>query len=85
MDSTVSWYKILNCINPINKLMLTKEFDVTSTLYLLQKLQKFFKDLRSNRSLNEIIIDTKELIDEIDADGNCESIIPRHCVKNNFS
>ena len=30
--SIVIWYKILNCINPISKLMQTKDFDLASAL-----------------------------------------------------
>lgn len=35
--SLIIWYKILNCINPISKLMQTKDFDLASALELLQK------------------------------------------------
>ncbi|XP_048510256.1 zinc finger MYM-type protein 1-like [Athalia rosae] len=86
--SIVIWYKIINCINPISKLLQTKGFDLASALDLLQNCKKFFEDLRSDKSFNETIVDARELADEINVEANFESTVPRHRVrrkKTNFS
>lgn len=86
--SLVIWHKILNCINPISKLMQTKDFDLASALDLLQNCKIFFKNLRSDSSFDETIIDAKELATEIDVEANFGSTITRHRVrriKRNFS
>ncbi|XP_071050791.1 uncharacterized protein [Onthophagus taurus] len=79
--SIVVWYKILNCINPISKLMQTKDFDQASALDLLKNCKKFFKDLRSDKSFNESLIAAGELAAEIDIEANFESTIPRHRIR----
>ncbi|XP_071051088.1 uncharacterized protein [Onthophagus taurus] len=87
-DATKTWYKILNCINPISKLMQTKDFDLASALDLLQNCKKFFKDLRSDKSFNESIIHARKLAAEIDIEATFESTISRHRIqrkKNIFS
>lgn len=68
--------------------MQTKDFDLASALDLLQNCKIFFKNLRSDSSFDETIIDAKELATEIDVEANFGSTITRHRVrriKRNFS
>ncbi|GFY34456.1 DUF4371 domain-containing protein [Trichonephila clavipes] len=68
----VIWYKILNCINPISKLLQTKDYDLPSAMELLKNCKDFFKDLRSDTAFNEMLCDARELTDEIDIPFNFE-------------
>ncbi|GFX78879.1 zinc finger MYM-type protein 1 [Trichonephila clavipes] len=77
----VIWYKILNCINPISKLLQTKDYDLQSAMELLKNCKDFFKDLRSDTAFNEMLCDARELADEIDIPANFELTQPRHRVR----
>ncbi|GFX73520.1 uncharacterized protein TNCV_2342251 [Trichonephila clavipes] len=70
-------YKILNCINPISKLLQTKDYDLPSAMELLKNCKDFFKDLRSDTAFNEMLCDARELADEIDIAANFELTQPR--------
>ncbi|GFT09103.1 DUF4371 domain-containing protein [Trichonephila clavipes] len=41
----VIWYKILNCINPISKLLQTEDYDLPSATEFLKNRKDFLKDL----------------------------------------
>ncbi|GFT83206.1 zinc finger MYM-type protein 1 [Trichonephila clavipes] len=77
----VIWYKILNCINPISKLLQTKDYDLQSAMELLKNCKDFFMDLRSDTAFNEMFCDARELADEIDIPANFELTQPRHRVR----
>ncbi|GFT85029.1 DUF4371 domain-containing protein [Trichonephila clavipes] len=77
----VIWYKILNCINPISKLLQTEEYDLPSAMEFLKNRKDFFKDLRLDTALNEMICDAREFPDEIDIQANFELTQPRHTVR----
>ncbi|XP_023214390.1 uncharacterized protein LOC111617309 [Centruroides sculpturatus] len=81
----IIWHKILNSINPISKLMQTKDFDLSFALDLLQNCKIFFKNLRSDSSFDKTIIDAKELATENDVEANFESTITRHHVRRRKS
>ncbi|GFW05202.1 DUF4371 domain-containing protein [Trichonephila clavipes] len=73
----VIWYKILNCINPISKLLQTKDYDLPSAMEFLKNCKDFFKDLRSDTAFNKMLCDARELADEIDIPANFELTQPR--------
>ncbi|GFU38564.1 DUF4371 domain-containing protein [Trichonephila clavipes] len=74
-------YKILNCINPISKLLQTKDYYLPSAMELLKNCKDFFKDLRSDTAFNEMLCDARELADEIDIAVNFELTQPRRRVR----
>ncbi|GFX89224.1 DUF4371 domain-containing protein [Trichonephila clavipes] len=77
----VIWYKVLNCINPINKLLQTEDYDLPSAMEFLKNRKDFFKDLRLDTTLNEMLCDAREFADEIDIPANFELTQPRHRVR----
>ncbi|GFW75888.1 DUF4371 domain-containing protein [Trichonephila clavipes] len=77
----VIWYKILNCINPISKLLQTEDYDLPSAIELLKKILRFFNDLGSDTAFNEMLCNARELADEIDIPANFELTQPRHTVR----
>ncbi|GFY16829.1 transposable element Tc3 transposase [Trichonephila clavipes] len=46
---------ILNCINPISKLLQIKDYDLPSAMELLKNCKDFFKHLRSDTAFNEML------------------------------
>ncbi|GFT11974.1 DUF4371 domain-containing protein [Trichonephila clavipes] len=77
----VIWYKVLNCINPISKLLQTEDNDLPSSMEFLKNRKDFFKDLRLDTALNEMVCDAREFPDEIDIPANFELTQPRHRVR----
>ncbi|GFW86188.1 DUF4371 domain-containing protein [Trichonephila clavipes] len=77
----VIWYHILNCINPISKLLQTGDYDLPSAMEFLINRKDFFKDLRLDTALNEMHCDIREFADEIDIPVNFELTEPRHRVR----
>ncbi|GFT61252.1 DUF4371 domain-containing protein [Trichonephila clavipes] len=76
------WYKILNCINPISKLLQTKDYDIPSAMELLRNCKKNFNGHRSDGAFAEMLCVAKELADEIDIAANFEVTQPRHRVRH---
>ncbi|GFS79653.1 DUF4371 domain-containing protein [Trichonephila clavipes] len=73
--------EILNCINPISKLWQTEDYDLPSAMEHLKNRKDFFKDLRSDTALNEMLCNAREFADEIDTPANFELTQPRHRVR----
>lgn len=77
---------LLNCIKQfkflcsISKPMQTKDYDLASAFEHIQDCKKFFKDLRSEKSFDETIVDARKMADEIEFATNFDSTIPRHPV-----
>ncbi|GFX71106.1 DUF4371 domain-containing protein [Trichonephila clavipes] len=76
--SITIWYKILNCINPISKLLQTKDYDLPPAMELLRNCKDFFNDLQWDGAFAEMLCDAKELADKIDISVNFEVTQPRH-------
>ncbi|GFW89397.1 DUF4371 domain-containing protein [Trichonephila clavipes] len=72
---------LLNCINPISKLLQTEDYDLSSAMKLLKNCKDFFKYLRLDTTLREVLCDARELADEIDIPANFELTQPRHRVR----
>ncbi|GFU54982.1 DUF4371 domain-containing protein [Trichonephila clavipes] len=72
---------LLNCINPIRKLLQTEDNDLPSAMEFLKNRKDFFKDLNLDTALNEMLCDAREFADEIDISANFELTQPRHRVR----
>ncbi|EFA12991.1 Zinc finger MYM-type protein 1-like Protein [Tribolium castaneum] len=79
--SIIIWYKVLNCINPISKLLQTQDYDLPTAMELLKNCTDFFKNLRSDEAFDNILCDAKELADEIDITDSFEITQPRHRIR----
>ncbi|GFX40342.1 integrase catalytic domain-containing protein [Trichonephila clavipes] len=77
----VIWYKILNCINPISKLLQTEDYDLPSAMEFLTNRKDFFKDLRLDTALNEMLCYAREFPDKIDIPAKFELTQRRHRVQ----
>lgn len=75
--SIIIWYEILNRINPVSKLMQRKDFDLSLVMDLLKTTKDFFQNSRSDEFFNQLLVDARELADEIDAEASFKNTI-RH-------
>ncbi|GFX77439.1 DUF4371 domain-containing protein [Trichonephila clavipes] len=64
-----------------SKLLQTKDYDLQSAMELLKSRKDFFKDLRSETAINEMLCDAREFPDELDILANFELTQPRHTVR----
>ncbi|GFW90500.1 DUF4371 domain-containing protein [Trichonephila clavipes] len=72
---------LLNCINPISNLLQIEDYDFPSAMEFLKNRKDFFKELRLDTVLNEMLCDAREFSDEIDIPANFELTQPRHRVR----
>lgn len=79
--SIVIWYNILNRINPVSKLMQSNDFDLGSVMHLLKTTNDFFQNSRSDEYFNQVLVDAKELANEVDIEASF-STAPRHRVRS---
>lgn len=56
----------MNRINPISKLMQSKDFDLVSVIKLLKNTKDFLKNSRSDEHFTQVLEYTKALASEID-------------------
>ncbi|GFX47759.1 hypothetical protein TNCV_700131 [Trichonephila clavipes] len=61
--------------------VLTEDNDLPSTMEFLKNRKVFFKDLRLDTALNEMLCDAREFPDEIDIPANFELTQTRHRVR----
>ncbi|GFU78667.1 uncharacterized protein TNCV_2302781 [Trichonephila clavipes] len=59
----------------------TEDYDLPSDMEFLENRKDFFKDLRLDTALNEMLCDAREFADEIDIPANFELTQPRHRVR----
>ncbi|GFS49643.1 uncharacterized protein TNCV_4343791 [Trichonephila clavipes] len=59
----------------------TEDNDLPSAMEFLKNRKDFFKDLRYDTALNEMLCDAREFLDEIDIPANCELTQPRQSSK----
>ncbi|GFT02265.1 uncharacterized protein TNCV_85051 [Trichonephila clavipes] len=59
----------------------TEDYDLPSAMEFLKNRKDFFKDLRLDTALNEMLCDAREFADEIDIPANFELTQPRHRVR----
>ncbi|GFX64346.1 uncharacterized protein TNCV_1413291 [Trichonephila clavipes] len=64
--------------NAVNE---TEDYDLPSVMEFLKNRKDFFKDLRLDTALNEMLCNTREFTDEIDIPANFELTQPRHRVR----
>ncbi|GFX42286.1 uncharacterized protein TNCV_110061 [Trichonephila clavipes] len=60
---------------------MTEDYDLPSAMEFLKNRKDFFKDLRLETALNEMLCDAREFADEIDIPANFELTQPRHRVR----
>ncbi|GFX70726.1 uncharacterized protein TNCV_1032541 [Trichonephila clavipes] len=69
-------------LSPIRVVDLTTEdYDLPSAMEFLRNRKDFFKDLRLDTALNEMLWDAREFTDEIDIPANFELTQLRHRVR----
>lgn len=66
--SIIIWYETLNRINPVSKLMQSKDFDLVSVIKLLQNTKHFFENSRPDEYFTQVLEDAKALASEIDCE-----------------
>lgn len=66
--SIIIWYETLNRINPVSKLMQSKDFDLVSVIKLLKNTKDFFENSRSDEYFTQVLEDAKALASEIDCE-----------------
>ncbi|GFX55793.1 uncharacterized protein TNCV_3428641 [Trichonephila clavipes] len=59
----------------------TEDYDLPYAMELLKNRKDFFKDLRLDTALNEMLCDAREFPDEIDIPAKFELTQPRHRVQ----
>ena len=79
--SIIIWYEILNRINPVSKLMQRKDFDLSLVMDLLKTTKDCFQNCRSDEFFNQLLVDARELADEIDAEASFKNTI-RHWARS---
>lgn len=65
----------MNHINPISKLLQSKDFDLSQTTDLFNNSLTFFKELTSYESFNNVILEAEKLVNEIDIEKNLNSLL----------
>lgn len=66
--SVIIWYETLNRINPVSKLMQSKDFELPSVVKLIKNTKDFFEKSRSDEYFNQVLEDAKALATEIDSE-----------------
>lgn len=61
-------YWVLNIINPINRLIKTKDFDLVSGLDILKNYKICLENLRSDSSYGKTVSGAKELATNVDVE-----------------
>ncbi|GFT68055.1 hypothetical protein TNCV_713921 [Trichonephila clavipes] len=74
VDRGVSW-------SSIGEMRETEGNDLPSAMEFLKHRKDFFKDLRFDAALNEMLCDAREFPDEIDIPANWELTQSRHRVR----
>ncbi|GFX19519.1 uncharacterized protein TNCV_2074281 [Trichonephila clavipes] len=64
-----------------HKLLQTEDNDLPSAMEFLKNRKDFFKDLKLDTALNEMLCDAREFPDEIDIPANFELTQPHHRVR----
>lgn len=79
--SVVIWYETLNRINPVSKLMQSKNFALSSVIPLLKSTKLFFENSRTDEFFNQVMEDAKKLALEINSDTSFYTS-PNHRVRS---
>ncbi|GFV78856.1 uncharacterized protein TNCV_4079561 [Trichonephila clavipes] len=64
-----------------DKGLITEDYALPSAMEFLKNRKDFFKDLRLDTAVNEMLCDAQEFPDEIDIPANFELTQPRHRVR----
>lgn len=72
--SVIIWYNTLFKINSLSKLMQNKSINLKVCLDCLNKIKTYLTDLRSDKGFNEILVDARELAEELEIEPNFASI-----------
>lgn len=79
--SVIIWYETLNRINPVSKLMQSKDFEFNSVIQLLKNTKEFFENSRSDEFFSQVLVDAEKLATEIDSETSFDTA-PKHRVRS---
>ncbi|XP_069618407.1 uncharacterized protein [Ranitomeya imitator] len=73
VTSVLVWFNILYEINLTSKLLQSQEFDLAAASQHLDKKKKYLQSLRSDEELEKLLVDAREIAEELGIPANFES------------
>ncbi|XP_069616009.1 zinc finger MYM-type protein 1-like [Ranitomeya imitator] len=84
VTSVLVWFNILYEINLTSKLLQSQEFDLAAASQHLDKTKKYLQSLRSDEEFEKLLVDAREIAEELGIPANFESSsAPKRLKKKN--